>query len=78
MGWISGASEATIMPKSRVELFQANIGQKQNEPVQQALRWLVELAGYEVVASLTGGDDRCDAPRYRDVGEARVSRRAPT
>lgn len=66
VGYESGAGvfrfvEATIMPKSRVELFQANIGQKQNEPVQQALRWLVELAGYEVVASLTGGDDRCDA-----------------
>jgi curli production assembly/transport component CsgG/holdfast attachment protein HfaB len=53
--------EASVMPKSRVELFQANIGQKQNEPVQQALRWLVELAGYEVVTSLTGGDVRCDA-----------------
>lgn len=66
VGYETGAGvfrfvEATIMPKSRVELFQANIGQKQNEPVQQALRWLVELAGYEVVASLTGGDDRCDA-----------------
>lgn len=52
--------EASIMPKSRVELFQANIGQKQNEPVQAALRWLVELAGYETVASLTGGDAQCD------------------
>lgn len=53
--------EASIMPKSRVELFQANIGQKQNEPVQAALRWLVELAGYETVSALTGGDARCDA-----------------
>lgn len=53
--------EASIMPKSRVELFQANIGQKQNEPVQAALRWLVELAGYETVSALTGGDARCDS-----------------
>lgn len=53
--------EATIMPKSRVELFQANIGQKQNEPVQQALRWLIELASFEVISALTGGDQNCDA-----------------
>lgn len=66
VGYESGAGvfrfvEASIMPKSRVELFQANIGQKQNEPVQAALRWLVELSGYETVSALTGGDARCDA-----------------
>ena len=66
VGYESGAGvfrfvEASIMPKSRVELFQANIGQKQNEPVQAALRWLVELAGYETVSALSGGDARCDA-----------------
>jgi curli biogenesis system outer membrane secretion channel CsgG len=53
--------EAAIMPKARVELFQANIGQKQNEPVQQALRWVIELAGYEIISSLTGGDGNCDS-----------------
>ena len=61
--------EASIMPKSRVELFQANIGQKQNEPVQAALRWLVELAGYETVSALTGGDARCDALVPGQTGE---------
>jgi len=70
--------DASIMPKARVELFQANIGQKQNEPVQQALRWLVELAGYEVVAALTGGDARCDAlVPGRNADETEIDDEAP-
>ncbi len=65
VGYETGAGvfrfvNAAVLPSSAVELFQANIGQKQNEPVQQALRWLVETAGYDVVSQIYGRDPKCD------------------
>ena len=66
VGYETGAGvfrfvNAAVVPGSAVELFQANIGQKQNEPVQQALRWLVETAGYDIVSQIYGRDPGCDA-----------------
>lgn len=46
---------------TNTELFEANIGDKKNEPVQQALRWLVESAAYDIVAELDGRHTQCDA-----------------
>ena len=65
VGYETGAGvfrfvNAAVVPGSAVELFQANIGQKQNEPVQQALRWLVETAGYDIVSQIYGRDPACD------------------
>ena len=65
VGYETGAGvfrfvNAAVMPSSAVELFQANLGQKQNEPVQQALRWLVETAGYDIVSQVYGRDAACD------------------
>lgn len=44
-----------------LELFQANLGDKQNEPNQTALRWVIELAAYDVVRSLTNRGAVCDS-----------------
>jgi curli production assembly/transport component CsgG/holdfast attachment protein HfaB len=44
-----------------LELFQANLGDKQNEPNQTALRWVIELAAYDVVRSLTNRGAACDS-----------------
>jgi|GEM_PF-6110393 len=84
VGYETGAGvfrfmDAAILPKARVELFQANIGQKQNEPVQQALRWMIELASYEVISILTGGDGNCDAlvPGLNEESGAIVSKDVP-
>lgn len=43
-----------------VELFDLSIGDQQNEPVQRAVRWLIELAAYDIAATLTHTNDECD------------------
>jgi curli production assembly/transport component CsgG/holdfast attachment protein HfaB len=45
---------------TRTELFEANIGQRQNEPVQAALRWVIETAAYDILAELYGRNPTCD------------------
>lgn len=53
----------------KLELFNANIGEKQNEPVQTALRWLIELSAYDMVRRLTRQGAGCDdliTPSARD------------
>lgn len=42
------------------ELFRANVGQKKNEPVQTAVRWVMETAAYDLVRQLSGGGEACD------------------
>lgn len=43
-----------------LELFRANVGQKKNEPVQTAVRWVMETAAYDMVRNLTGAGELCD------------------
>lgn len=43
-----------------LEVFNTNIGDKQNEPQQAALRWLIELSAYDLLRSISGRGERCD------------------
>lgn len=52
-----GSSGANFGP---FELFRANVGQKKNEPVQAAVRWVMETAAYDMVRELSGVGDACD------------------
>lgn len=47
------------------EIFEFNLGSQANEPVQAAVRWLLELAAYDMVSTLTGADKYCDTPELR-------------
>lgn len=53
----NAASAATTQA---LELFQANLGEKQNEPTQTALRWVIELAAYDMMRDLRGKGAECD------------------
>lgn len=58
------------------ELFDASIGQQQNEPVQRALRWVLEYGTYDMVAGLLGASKACDpllAPQTAAVAPAPVA-----
>ena len=43
-----------------LEIFSANLGDKQNEPMQTSLRWVIEKAAFNIVRSLHGRQPRCD------------------
>lgn len=45
---------------TRTEAFEANIGQRQNEPVQAALRWVIETGAYDILSELFGRNEACD------------------
>ncbi|SFL09527.1 CsgG/HfaB family protein [Falsiroseomonas stagni] len=45
---------------TRTEAFEANIGQRQNEPVQTALRWVIETGAYDILSELFGRSETCD------------------
>ena len=47
MGW-----QGAVLNKG-LDLFQANLGDKQDEANQTALRWVIELAAYDTIRSLT-------------------------
>lgn len=42
------------------EVFEFNLGRQANEPVQTAVRWILETAAYEIVSSLSGVGSSCD------------------
>jgi curli biogenesis system outer membrane secretion channel CsgG len=42
------------------ELIEFNLGEKMNEPMQTALRWMFEAAAYDIVADLAGLRETCD------------------
>ncbi|SMH51209.1 CsgG/HfaB family protein [Maritimibacter sp. HL-12] len=46
-------------PLGPVELFDVNVGKQNNEPVQTAVRWLLEVASFDIAASLTRTKDAC-------------------
>ncbi len=52
-----GLSDSAI---KGLEVFNSNLGEKQNEPQQAALRWLIELSAYDMLRSLSGGGGKCD------------------
>ncbi|WP_439549776.1 CsgG/HfaB family protein, partial [Falsiroseomonas sp.] len=58
---------------TRTELFEANIGQRQNEPVQAALRWVIETGAYDILSELFGRSEACDrlVPGYDPGSNAR-------
>lgn len=56
------------------EIFEFNLGSQANEPVQAAVRWLLELAAYDMVSTLTGADKYCDTPELRaELGKDQIS-----
>ena len=67
---------AALITAGSLELFTANIGQKQNEPVQTAVRWLIELAAYDVIRSLTSRGDKCDEKLPPDTLDVRAARKS--
>ncbi|MEN6542489.1 CsgG/HfaB family protein [Parvibaculum sp.] len=55
------------------EIFEFNLGSQANEPVQAAVRWLLELAAYDMVSELTGADKYCDTPELRaELGKEQI------
>lgn len=52
----AGAAAAT----QALEVFQANLGEKQNEPTQTALRWVIELAAFDLMKTLRRSGGQCD------------------
>lgn len=42
------------------EVFEFNLGKQANEPVQTAVRWIIETAAYEIVSGLSGVGGVCD------------------
>ena len=42
------------------EVFEFNLGRQANEPVQTAVRWIIETAAYEIVSGLSGVGGVCD------------------
>lgn len=42
------------------ELFEASIGSKKNEPVQTAVRWVIETAAFDMVRELANLGDACE------------------
>jgi curli production assembly/transport component CsgG/holdfast attachment protein HfaB len=44
-----------------LELFDANLDEKQNEPSQTALRWVIELAAYDIMRDLKRTGNSCDS-----------------
>lgn len=59
------------------ELFDASMGQQQNEPVQRALRWVLEYGTYDMVAGLLGASKACDPLLLPQVPQAAVAPVAP-
>jgi hypothetical protein len=49
-----------LLVNKSLELFQANLGDKQNEPIQAALRWVIELSAYDLIRSMTKRGRECD------------------
>ena len=47
----------TLSPK---ELFEFNLGSQANEPVQTAVRWMLEAAAYDIIGEITGTREHCD------------------
>lgn len=60
LGAIAQGNATTRAVTDALELFNANLGEKQNEPTQTALRWLIELAAYDVMRNLRRGGAQCD------------------
>lgn len=53
-----------------VELFDASIGEQRNEPVQKALRWLLEYAAYDIAATLSHTEKSCQSliePQFVEI-----------
>lgn len=60
LGQIAQGNGTTKAITDAMELFNANLGEKQNEPTQTALRWVIELAAYDIMRSLRRGGGQCD------------------
>ena len=58
---VSLGTAAAQTATQALELFSANLGEKQNEPTQVALRWVVELAAYDIMRKLTHAGQWCDS-----------------
>ena len=52
---------AAVAATSALELFEANIGEKQNEPTQTALRWLIELSAFDIMRNVGHAGPACDS-----------------
>ena len=61
-----------------VELFDASMGEQKNEPVQRALRWVLEYGTYQMVADVTGVREACDPLLLPPVPEAPVEEEPAT
>ncbi len=57
---LASSNAAASAVTSALELFNANLGEKQNEPTQTALRWVIELAAYDIMRNLKNMGSSCD------------------
>lgn len=56
-----GSANAAAAVAKELELFDANLDEKRNEPTQTALRWVIEVAAYDIMRHLTHVGRSCDA-----------------
>lgn len=75
---LASGNAAAAAASSALELFQANLGEKQNEPTQTALRWVIELAAYDIMRNLRPGGGSCDRYLVAEGEEEVASRVAMT
>ena len=58
---LASLGTASAAATQALELFEANIDDKQNEPTQTALRWVIELAAYDIMRDMTKAGSECDS-----------------
>lgn len=57
---IAAGTAAANAASKAAELFNANLTNKKNEPIHGALRWLIEIAAYDILRSLHNTRAECD------------------
>jgi curli biogenesis system outer membrane secretion channel CsgG len=57
---IAAGTAAANAASKAAELFNANLTNKKNEPIHGALRWLIEIAAYDILRALNDRGAHCD------------------
>lgn len=57
---VAAGSPSSRAALDALEIFNANLGDKKNEPMQTSLRWVIEKAAYNITSHLLEGRHGCD------------------
>ncbi len=58
---VAAGSPSSRAALDALEIFNANLSDKKNEPMQTSLRWVIDKAAYNIISHLLDGRHRCDA-----------------